>query len=140
VPLELLMDTGPLVAYFAARDEHHRWAVETFNQITSHVATCEPVLAEAFHLISPSPQGKNRLIEFCSPENLRVDFRLLDHMEAIYELLHKYRDQPMDLADACLVLLAELNPQATIITTDRDFLVYRTRNRRQLRLLAPFAT
>jgi len=52
---------------------------------------------------------------------------------------HKYRDVPMDLADACLVLLAEEHPSAVVITTDRDFRIYRTRSRRQIRVLTPFA-
>ena len=74
------------------------------------------------------------LIPIYSPSK----FRLLDHAKEIGDLMRKYRNIPMDLADACLVLLAEQHPQATLITTDRDFLLYRTRGRRQIRLLAPF--
>jgi len=69
-----------------------------------------------------------------------MDFRLLDHMQDIGELMQKYRGLPMELAAACLVLLAEQHPQATVITIGRGFLVYRTRKRRQMRILAPFST
>lgn len=43
-------------------------------------------------------------------------------------LMQKYRDRPMDLADASLVAAAEaLNPK-TIFTLDSDFYVYRFRD------------
>jgi uncharacterized protein len=136
---EFLLDTGPLVAYLSPRDQHHAWAIEMFDQITTPVITCEPVLTEAFYMVSPAHDGVAKLAEFCQPEYVRIDFRLLEHMAVVNELMRKYRDVPMDLADACLVLLAEEHPGAVVVTTDRDFQIYRTRNRRQIRVLAPFA-
>jgi len=52
----------------------------------------------------------------------------------------KYSDQPMDLADACLVRLYETfqDGSATLVTVDRaDFTVYRTQKGRPLRCLFP---
>jgi predicted nucleic acid-binding protein len=49
---------------------------------------------------------------------------------AIEELMEKYTNVPMSLADACLVRMSELYPQAYILTLDSDFYVYR-RNRDQ---------
>jgi hypothetical protein len=44
----------------------------------------------------------------------------------IKELMRKYRDHPMDLADAALVRVAEREKLRRIFTTDRrDFEVYR---------------
>ena len=44
----------------------------------------------------------------------------------LVELLEKYRDLPMDLADASLLLLAQKKGILKILTLDRrDFLVYR---------------
>lgn len=44
-------------------------------------------------------------------------------------LMHKYRDLPMDYADASLVLLAEHLGHGRILTTDqRDFGTYRWKN------------
>jgi uncharacterized protein len=53
--------------------------------------------------------------------------------------MRKYRDVPMDLAEACLVLMAEAHREAVVVTTDRDFRIYRTRGRRQIQMMAPFA-
>ena len=135
---EYLLDAEPLVALLSPSDEHHAWALRHLPHLEAPFVTCEPVIVEAFHLLSKFPVGMDRLLEFCHSGAMEIDFRLLDSVDPLRELLRKYRDQPMDLADACLVLLAEQHPQATLITTDRDFLVYRTRNRRQIRLLAPF--
>ncbi len=135
-----LLDAGPIVAYFHPRDQFHAWALEAFDQLAPPIVTCEPVLVEAFHLLARYPNGLDLLTEFCESGTLQIDFRMLEEMKALGELMRKYRDVPMDLADAGLVLLAERHPAATVITTDRDFLVYRTRNRRQIRILAPFCS
>jgi uncharacterized protein len=61
---------------------------------------------------------------------------LLDKLLTIYEiqesdysrllvLMEQYRDRPMDLADATLVLTAEKTGYRQILTLDSDFLFYR---------------
>ena len=46
------------------------------------------------------------------------------------ELMHRYRDLPMDLADASLVVLAERLGHGRILSTDqRDFDTYRWKQR-----------
>jgi predicted nucleic acid-binding protein len=51
-------------------------------------------------------------------------------------LMRKYRDLPMDLADAALVRVAEREQLHTVFTTDRaDFSVYRLHGSRRFRLL-----
>lgn len=65
---------------------------------------------------------------------------LLDKLLTIYEvqasdysrlleLMAKYRDRPMDLADATLVLAAERIGYRQILTLDSDFLFYRIGDR-----------
>jgi predicted nucleic acid-binding protein len=56
----------------------------------------------------------------------------------VVSLLRKYADQPISLADACLVRMAELNENCQVLTTDKDFLVYRRKGRSVIPLLAPF--
>ncbi|MDZ8089876.1 MAG: PIN domain-containing protein [Nostoc sp. DedQUE12b] len=61
---------------------------------------------------------------------------LLDKLLTVYEiqesdysrllaLMEQYRDRPMDLADATLVLTAEKTGYHQILTLDSDFLFYR---------------
>ena len=134
-----LLDTGPLVAYLSERDSHHRWAVETFQKIDTSLLTTEPVLTEALYLLGKAKNGPSRLSTYCTSGVLNIDLRLIDELPAIHPLLQKYRNVPMDLADATLVHLVDRDRNAIVITIDRDFLIYRTRSRRQIPLLAPFA-
>ena len=65
---------------------------------------------------------------------------LLDKLLIVYEiqesdysrllaLMEQYRDRPMDLADATLVLAAEGTGDRQILTLDSDFLFYRIGDR-----------
>jgi uncharacterized protein len=52
-----------------------------------------------------------------------------DDYARILDLMEKYRDRPMDLADATLVLVAEKTGYRQILTLDSDFLFYRIGDR-----------
>ena len=71
-------------------------------------------------------------------ETILLDFSMEENHSDVLNLLRKYADQPMSVADACLVRMAELNDNCQIFTTDRDFLVYRRKGRHVIPLLAPF--
>jgi predicted nucleic acid-binding protein len=67
-----------------------------------------------------------------------VPFRLDGEAGRIQALIEKYADVPMDLADACLVRMAEVYRTGRILTLDRDFEIYRWRGNRVFEnLLAP---
>ena len=51
------------------------------------------------------------------------------------QLMRKYRDLPMALADATLVAVAETLDISTVFTLDRDFEVYRLNGRKPFRIL-----
>lgn len=46
----------------------------------------------------------------------------------LFELMEKYQDRPMDLADASLLLVAEQTGARQILTLDSDFLFYLINN------------
>jgi hypothetical protein len=58
-------------------------------------------------------------------------------MERVLELMLKYTDVPMSLADACLVRMSETVPGAVIVTTDADFRIYRRHDRHVVPCLRP---
>ena len=63
---------------------------------------------------------------------------LQDQTSSILQLLRKYKDQRMDLADACVVRLAELMDDSVVITVDKaDFSVYRRNGRQVIPLISP---
>jgi predicted nucleic acid-binding protein len=130
----ILADSGFWIALGNRRDRHHqaahaaaqRWAGEGF-------ASTWPVLTEVTHLLSVRV-GVRQALEFMDaiaqgacqippePDNA------LAHAAA---LMRRYRDLPMDLADASLVILAEQLGEGRILSTDlRDFAGYRWKNTR----------
>jgi predicted nucleic acid-binding protein len=48
----------------------------------------------------------------------------------VLNLLEKYADVPMSIADACLVRLTEILPEPLLLTTDSDFRIYRRLGKR----------
>jgi uncharacterized protein len=51
--------------------------------------------------------------------------------------MRRYRNQPMSLADACLVRLSEIHPSAAVFTLDSEFRIYRRLGRRVIPVLMP---
>jgi predicted nucleic acid-binding protein len=66
-------------------------------------------------------------------------FDLDREVAAVRDILHRYRDLPASLADACLVRMNEQHRDSVVFTLDRDFQIYRKHRRRVIPLLAPFA-
>ena len=134
-----IVDTGPLVALLSARDTHHQWARSSFATITPPGITCEAVLAEAWHLLRGTARGRSALLELLAAGTLTIEFGLMAELAAVRRLVSRYKDQPMSLADACTVRLAEIYDEASVITLDRDFAVYRKNGRQVIPLISPFA-
>ena len=135
---KILLDSGPLVGFVSETDQHHRWSVDTWNRLYEPLLTCEAVLSETIFLLQSDGVAIDSLLELFERELVKLDFAVSAHQPDVWELLGKYADQPMSLADACLVRMAELNENCQIFTTDKDFLVYRRKGRSTIPLLAPF--
>jgi len=133
-----IVDTGPLVAYLDARDQHHAWAKEVFKTVAPPLHTCEAVLSEAFFLVQPAPRPtREALLAMVASGVLIPKFHLIEEFRAVAELMRKYHDTPMALADACLVRMAEQHKPSTVITVDSDFRRYRIHGRRVIPILMP---
>ena len=133
----VILDAGPLVAWFCTRDSHHAWAAQVFEDLPNGALVCEAVLSEACHLAAKdgvAPSAVLRLVE----QNDLVLVPLAAEIPRIRALLERYADVGMDLGDACVVRLAELHPDAVVCTTDKDFLVYRRLGHERIPLIAPF--
>lgn len=133
----VLVDTGPLVAFLRKAEATHAWTAARFAELPAPFLTCEPVLAETFFLVSRQPDGPRRFFELLDSGLLEVDFRVLAEQQALGKLIHKYRDLPMSLADACLVRMAELSAGAIVFTLDTHFRVYRKNGRQTIPVIMP---
>jgi uncharacterized protein len=124
----ILVDTGPFVALFDPRDSEHRRCREILRGIDEPLRTTVPVLTETFHMLQPASYGADRLRDFILRGGVSIWF--MDHAAIVraFELMEKYFDHPMDLADASLVTAAEALETRKIFTLDRDdFATYRIR-------------
>jgi predicted nucleic acid-binding protein len=124
----VLLDAGPWVAYLVRADQHHVWAREQFSAREEFVS-CEAVLAEVCARLQYYGHDPLVALEFVKSGVVTLDFNLQANLIPIEKLMRKYRDQPMDLADACLVRLTEIQPHSLVVTTDTDFEVYRRNGR-----------
>jgi predicted nucleic acid-binding protein len=54
-----IVDTGPLVAFLDRAEQHHRWVAEQVEGLDPPLLVCEPVLAEAMHLLARFPRAQD---------------------------------------------------------------------------------
>jgi predicted nucleic acid-binding protein len=124
----IIVDTGPLVALFDRRDSAHRRCVTTLKGIREPIRTTTPVLTEAFHMLGPHSLASDNLRRFVTDGGLGVWFLTAGALQRSFELMELYRDHPMDLADASMVVAAEELGLRKVFTLDRaDFASYRIR-------------
>jgi len=136
VSRRVLLDTGPLVAFFNRRDRHHEWTVDQWSRLTAPLLTCEAVLSEASFLLSRHT-AHSPVLELVERGLLQAPFRLEDEVSAVRRLVGRYTDVPMSLADACLVRMSEQHADCAVLTLDRHFTVYRRHGRQLIRTIMP---
>jgi predicted nucleic acid-binding protein len=64
-------------------------------------------------------------------------FDLATEQRPVRNLVSRYSDVPMSLADACLVRMSELVADGTVFTLDGDFRIYRRHGRHVIPVLMP---
>jgi uncharacterized protein len=115
MPQKALIDAGPIVAYLRARDRYHEWAVQQFRRF-SRFSTCEAVLAKACARMAYYGNDQSVVIDLLLAGALTVDFSAKPAAERLSRLMKRYADRPMDLADACLVVMTEMVSTAVVVT------------------------
>ena len=134
---EILVDTGPLVAYLDSNDQDHGWAKEQFARITRPLLTCEAVIAESLFLLQRGRIQPDGVLNLIRRGLVVPEFSLAAEIQSIHQLMRSYQNIPMSLADACLVRMAELYSRSVVFTLDSDFIVYRKARRKVIPLLRP---
>jgi hypothetical protein len=122
----VLVDAGPLIALIHADDRHHDRCVGTFRGLAEPLGTVWPVLTEAMYLLSFSWKAQEALWEMLERGVIVLLPLASEELSRMRELMKKYKDLPMDLADAALVAVAEREKIRHLFTLDRrDFEIYR---------------
>jgi predicted nucleic acid-binding protein len=118
------------VALVDADDQHHVDCVAALKHLREPLGTVWPALTEAMYLLGVLPRAQEALWEMLARSAIQLLPLDLGDVPRIRELMRKYADRPMDLADAALVRMAEREGIRRIFTVDRkDFSVYRLHGR-----------
>jgi len=133
----VLLDTGVIVALLDRSEQHHARCVEALETLDQPLATCEAVIAESCYLLRGIAGAPETVLANVEQGIFQIPLQLNRTAASIRAILRKYRDVPADLADACLVHLADELETGEILTLDSDFARYRWRRNRAFQMLIP---
>ena len=128
----IIVDTGFWVALINQKDDHHTRAKKALSQIREPLITTWPVITETCYLLLQrvNNESQAQFMDKVAAKKFRVFEMNSERSLRISQLMRQYADQPMELADASLVVLAEHFGERHILSTDqRDFNTYRWNNR-----------
>lgn len=131
-----LVDTGVILALLDKDDAWHRRCQEVYNASRLPLLTSEAVLTEAFHLTERDLGNIEALWILLRSGAVKMAPISDEELPEIYSLMSKYRDRPMDFADATLVYLAARESVNLIFTIDHDdFETYRIAGQKRFNIL-----
>ncbi len=131
-----LIDTGAILALLDRSDRWHAACAGAFRQLRLPLLTSEAVLTELFHLVGDVRADMESAWKFVRSGALVLGAIEDGELANVRALMSRYRDRPMDFADATLVHLAKRETLSVILTVDHaDFATYRIEGKRQFRVL-----
>ena len=105
--MQVIMDTGPWVALLDRSEEKHGDCVEWFHQFEGDIFSSEAVLTEVLYLLNFSSKTRSAAIDFVLNGAITLVPSNPESFKRAKRLMTKYKDIPMDYADATLICLAE---------------------------------
>jgi predicted nucleic acid-binding protein len=131
----VLVDTGVIVALLDRSESFHRTCAQTVREVEAPLVTCEAVITESCYLLRNLSGASGAVIENVAAGIFQVPFQLSRDTAGVRRVLQKYKDRKIDLADACLIRLADEFGTADILTLDQDFAIYRWGKNKPFRVL-----
>ena len=128
-----LCDAGPLIAIIDADEPDHDACLAAVDELALPLVTTWPAFTEAMYLLGEAGgiTGQRALWSLVHTDRLIVADLSTGAVERSAQLMVKYADRPMDLADATLVALAEERGYRKVFSLDSDFHIYRIRGRQR---------
>jgi predicted nucleic acid-binding protein len=131
----VLLDTGFIVALLDRSENFHKTCAQAVREVEAPLVTCEAVITESCYLLRNLSGASEAVIENITAGIFQVPFQLSRDTAGVKQILRKYKDRKIDLADACLIRLADQFGTADILTLDRDFRIYRWGKNKPFRVL-----
>ena len=131
----VLLDTGAFVALLDASEGSHERCVGFFKDFHGNLLTTEPVLTETLYLLNSTINAQKNCVEFILRSGAVLVPQSNESLTRAIVLMDKYKDIPMDFADATLVVLAEEMGIDEVFTLDkRGFSSYRINGKKVFKL------
>ena len=125
----ILTDTGAIVALNNDADPDHSRCMEVLERMPSsqRLITTWPCVTESMHFLGRSGgyAYQSRIWEWVNDGRLILHEPIPAEVTRMEQLMERYSDTPMDLADASLIAAAETLRMRQVFTIDTDFYVYR---------------
>lgn len=128
----ILIDAGPIIALFRKNDRYHNTALNFIKKYEGKLITTWSVITEVMHELG-RPDVQEKFLLWIERGGIEIAVQGRQEISGLLNLIRKYSDIPMDLADATLMLYAEETGITDIATIDSDFHIYRTPKKEYLR-------
>lgn len=133
---DVLLDTGVWYAVLDRRDRDHRRCVAAVEGVAGRLVSTEAVMTETVWLLEDLPKGLRGCAEFVRRRAVTLVPMSAETLGRAVELMLRYRNVPMDYADATLVTVGEDLGLDTVLTLDRrGFSVFRLHGRGSFHIL-----
>lgn len=129
---KIIADSGPLIALFDPSDKGHPTVASFLRDFKGELLTTWPVMTEVCHMLGFNIDRQVDFLEWVQRGALSVRDLPGNALESIVRVTKTYRNVPMDLADASLLILAVETGLREILTFDSDFDIYRLPDRGRL--------
>jgi predicted nucleic acid-binding protein len=136
----ILIDSGPLIAINDLSDSASASCTSALASLPNEpFATTWSCLAEAMHFLGAAGgfSKQRALWQMWRDDLLELLDLTREECSLAAELMEKYQDLPMDLADATLVAAADYRNLRKVFTLDTHFFAFRLRDGSVLDILLP---
>jgi len=134
----ILLDTSGLIATIDPTEPHHATAGRSLLRATPPLLLSPFVAAEVDYMLA-TRRGQTDELDFLEDVfsgAFSLELFTANDVQAALEILRRYQDLNIGLADASLVVLAQRHNATDVLTLDeRHFRALRGRNGRPFRLL-----
>ena len=120
-----LIDAGPLIAFFDKDDKFHEDIVELLQSFEGILYSSWPVITGVMNMLDFNVRAQLDFLKWIELGGVEIVELSKNKISRILTLSQKYADVPMDLADASLIVISEIENIDKIITIDSDFHIYR---------------
>ena len=127
---KVIIDSGPLIALFNKSDQYFLKSFQFINKFDGELLSNISVMTEVIYLLDFDVNAQMSFLNWVKDGGITIVDLLHKDIERIVELFEKYKDLPIDFADASLISICERLRIYDIATFDSDFYIYRMKKKK----------